>query len=206
MRQSLTVLVKPTLTDMTTVNAVSLELDDTSDRMFLRGPSLISQASWMIRKYIGRELARQQVIETFTWELGDDYRGIPQDYLLTGFPIVSIDGVICDGTTWTTDDYWVNLDTGSFGAVKWGIDTSVTYTFGWIMPSQPNADLPPDLERACIDTVSALWHRPERGDPMIRMDRVEGVGLTSYFDSQKSDGMGLPQSVLAILESYRAVK
>jgi hypothetical protein len=66
------VVVPPTSTDMTTVAAISSELKSTEDAVYLNAPALIKQASRMIVKYIGRELAFRTIEETLKWEWLDD--------------------------------------------------------------------------------------------------------------------------------------
>jgi hypothetical protein len=196
------VVVPPTSTDMTTVAAISSELKSTEDAVYLNAPALIKQASRMIVKYIGRELAFRTIEETLKWEwLDDPLSYYHSNILLTQPPVRDLSSIVGDGTTWDLTE--VTLSAGIIQGCKGARNTVITYTTGYYMPGDALRDLPDDLERACIDTVVALWYRPDRGDPSIKMDRVDGVGLTSYYDQSPTNYTGLPPTALGILDDYK---
>jgi hypothetical protein len=202
MNSTLRIIVPPTTTDMTTVGAISSELGTSSDDVFLRAPALIKQASRMIVKYVGREFAYRTVEETHHYDYNRAYHSY-NSILLQGTPIRSLISVMGDMSS--VDTTGLTFDAGILQGLRVYRQTVVTYTCGYKMPDETDRDLPDDLERACIDTVLALWYRPDRGDPMIKLDRADGVGITSYYDAPAHPS-GLPFTAIGLLADYRAAR
>ena len=73
---------------------------------------------------------------------------------------------------------------------------AVTYAAGWALL----ADVPYDLERACLDLAASIWASRGR-DRTLRSEAADGVGSVSYLDPR--DGSGLPQAIADAVASYR---
>ncbi len=71
------------------------------------------------------------------------------------------------------------------------------YDAGFVLPD----DVPPALERACLDLLAGLWHGQGR-DPAVRNETTEGVGAVGYFE-HRADTLPLAPDRLAALERYR---
>lgn len=197
MRRSLVVVTPPASTALTTVGAVAGDLGTEDPRL----ASLIDQASGLIIDHIGRDLARATVTETFRAQPGEVVCG---PLILSRTPVAVISALIEGGIAQDLTALDFDPTSGLLYRHTMSCMTVVTYDGGYIMPGQVGRDLPASLERACIDTVVALWWRASRGDPMIRSDSVEGVGSTSYLDPASGSAGALPPTVVAALNSYQS--
>ena len=82
--------------------------------------------------------------------------------------------------------------------VPWGARTVIVeYQAGFALPDE----VPPALERACLDLLAGLWHGQGR-DPAVRNETTEGVGAVGYVEL-RGDTLPLPPDRLAALERYR---
>jgi hypothetical protein len=82
--------------------------------------------------------------------------------------------------------------------VPWAARTVVIeYEAGFALPDE----VPPALERACLDLIAGLWHGQGR-DPAVRNETTEGVGAVGYFE-HRVDTLPLAPDRLAALERYR---
>ena len=78
----------------------------------------------------------------------------------------------------------------------------VAYAAGYLLPGDPQHDLPEDLERACLETVKARWFARLR-DPLIKGEQVQGIASTDYWVPSTGDGdPGLPPSVIGLLQRF----
>lgn len=196
MRRSAVLVSAPASTALTTFTAVSDELGTPDQRLL----GLIDQASSLIGDYLGRELARATVRETFRLDWSDD--GLAPLFLART-PVATISALVDGGAALDVSSLDFDPASGLLHRCRQSHVTVVTYDGGYVLPGQPNRDLPASIERACIDTVVALWHRAGRGDPMIRSESVEGIGATSYLDPASGSAAALPPTAVAILEGYR---
>jgi hypothetical protein len=215
MRTLVTVLTPPTQTALTTVATVKAELGTQTASALMRLPSLIEQSSSLIVGYLGRELARATIQETIVW--GSDFGIAQQQIVLSRTPVatltsVSFDGVVQDLTTIDFDTasgliyrhaYAYNLDYNIQPGYGYGYRTDVVYDGGYLLPGQVGANLPPAIERACIDITLALWHRSARGDPMIRSESIDGIGSTQYLDPLPGIAGGMPPTAVAALTPFQ---
>jgi hypothetical protein len=168
-----TIITPPTQTALTTAATVKGEVSNASGSAALRIPGLIEQASSIITAYLGRELARATVKDTF---YGHHHH--QSVLVLSRAPVATVDLVLAAGGL--QDESSLNLDhaTGVFHA--FGHQVEIRRRLSAAGPG--GANLPPAIERACIDITLALWHRSARGDPMIRSESIDGIGSTQYLD------------------------
>jgi len=183
--------------DLTTLATAKRELGIVDAAQDARVADLVREASdlvaqWCNRSGFGRETLRQ------TARLAS-----PVDVIVLQRDLgVTISTVAEDGVALTTDDYergGVLLYRLREGVrVAWAARTVVLeYQAGFLLPDE----VPPALERACLDLLAGLWHGQGR-DPAVRNETTEGVGAVGYFE-HRGDTLPLPPDRLAALERYR---
>jgi len=177
---------------------------------------LIQQATDFIVRYTGRRFVKQSYTET----VGS--RGTP-NIVLQNVPVVSITGVEYRGSTVSSTSYEIeDADAGIvFNKVGWtdtqvkrlGIgltptrfrhkDWSISYQAGYVAPGSTDGarTLPHDVERACIDLVK-MWYYQRSDDPSVRYEKT-GDAAQMKFDKGDITTLGIPPSVVRILEKYR---
>ncbi|PSO30212.1 hypothetical protein [Bradyrhizobium sp. MOS002] len=191
----LTVIDDNSNRDLTTLAVVKAELGTTevSDDQLSK---YITQASDVIAQYCNRVFAVETVAETF--------RVQPQrsrELMLTRYPITEVVSVVEGGTTLTTDQYEINLQTGiadrisSHGCpIYWCAgQTVVTYSAGY-----EATDIPQAVQHAAILLVKQFVASGDR-DPMVRSETSDGVGSTDYFSG---GGAGLPPEVQGLISLH----
>lgn len=178
---------------------------------------ILDQASSMITRYCGREFARETIVETLP---GNGKFTL----LLTRTPIVSISAITYDGVTVSADDYsirepeagiiynrygWNETARASQGLSQNPILSSrenlysVTYVAGYILPSftdPAGANLPYDIERACLDIAKGYWVNPGI-NTVIQSESVPDVASVTYRDMSQAGAM--PAHVREILDSWK---
>jgi hypothetical protein len=121
-------------------------------------------------------------------------------------PVVTVTAITLDGTALVADvDYEVDRDTGlvfrlcADERVPWpaGGKLVAEYSGGYALL----ADLPYDVERACVVLVTAYAAAAGR-DPALRSESVADIGSTTWLDPMNGGG-GLPEPVRALLAPYR---
>jgi hypothetical protein len=125
-------------------------------------------------------------------------------------PVASISSVVEDGITLAASDYEADLQAGLIWRladdyrVKWsGRKITISYSAGYILPSDAGRNLPQDIQRACVLMVTAQYNARGR-DPMIRSESAQDVGQATYLDPR--EGMeSMPPQVAALLYNYRSV-
>lgn len=183
--------------DLTTLATAKRELGIVDAAQDARIADLISEASdlvaqWCNRSGFGRETLRQ------TERLAS-----PVDVLVLYRDLgVTITVVIEDGVTLDAADY--ERDGVLLYRLREGIRVPWTarlvvleYQAGFLLPDE----VPPALERACLDLLAGLWHGQGR-DPAVRNETTEGVGAVGYFEP-RGDTLPLAADRLAALERYR---
>jgi hypothetical protein len=187
-------------TDLTTLAAVKadLGLSGTEDDALLA--DLINRASAMIMSYCGRAFAREALSETFRPSCR-----LP-NLMLARRPVVS-DGLAVTeaGETLASADWELDARSGLLyrldgadGRIDWpAAKIVVTYAAGYILPGTAGADLPADIEQACLSIVKGLWFARDR-DPLVKNLTVDGVGSETYWVGGSGDEP-IPQG----LRSYR---
>lgn len=183
--------------DLTTLAAAKRDLGVTDTAQDPRIADLIREASdlvaqWCNRSGFGRETLRQTARLTS-----------PVDVLVLQRDLGAVvSSVTEDGVALTAADY----ERGGVllyrlrDAIRlpWTARTVVIeYQAGFVLPD----DVPPALERACLDLLAGLWHGQGR-DPAVRNETTEGVGAVGYFE-HRVDTLPLPPDRLAALERYR---
>lgn len=200
----LTIVTPATVTALTDLASVKLELgvSGSTEDPYLQAQ--ITQASAAIVSWCGRVFAREVVSEV--WRLDAD----TQPLSLARYPVVTITSVIEDGTTLAGSDYELDADAGmlwrlaSDERAAWRArKITVAYTAGYLLPGQVGRTLPADVERACILMVAAQYNAQGR-DPMLRSDGAQGIGQVSYLDPRA--GMeAMPPQAAALLWRYRSL-
>ena len=214
--------------DLTTAQTVADELGVGVGE--LRLPRLISAASEAIRRYLNRPRVHYSAafVEVVTPHLATPRLVLG---LCPVGAIASV--VLADGTVVTASDYSVEDSDAGFlyrstgwtwsGLLRAGLlyadpavgtekpAITVTYAGGWVTPVQavsagwvgPARSLPYDLEEACVQTVVSLY-RKGGADQTIASEAL-GDYSVSYRTPNIGVGAGgiMPDSVLAILDSYR---
>lgn len=211
MSRTLETIDEPATMALTTVERVLME-----SVIFAGGdPELIKakilEASSDIRYRVEPTLYRTKVLETIYPEPCEFWN----EYLSpTIWPIASIDSIVVDGTTVDPANYWLDrkrrrihraTTTGFWGCpFGWGFRTSIamTYTGGYLLPGQPNRDLPPSLEAACLELVSSAWHARGR-DPTLRGEENVGVYQFTYWTGAIGEAGELPPGVEAKIYPFR---
>jgi hypothetical protein len=198
----LTTITPATVTALTDLHSVQLELGLTgvAEAPYLKGQ--IAQASAAIVSWCGRAFAQETVREVWRPE------GCLQSLSLARFPVTNIASVVEDGTTLASTDYEVDAESGLLWRLSSDERTTwrarkitVQYTGGYILPDAANRTLPHDVQRACILMVTAAWLAKGR-DPMLRSESAQDVGQVSYLDPRA--GMeSMPPQAAALLQPYR---
>ncbi|CAA0095087.1 Uncharacterised protein [Starkeya nomas] len=195
----LTVITPAAKRDLTTLDAVKLELEVTDDAADAYLGGLIGQASRAIESWCGRVFAREGLRETvhLTEPAGT--------LLLSRFPLAAITSVTTEAGSLAPALYEAEAETGMLYRLTASGARSVwspgrilvDYAAGFLLPGDEGRDLPPDIERAAILAVRNAWHARGR-DQTVRSEDVDGVGSFSY---------GLPASLSAdvtdLLAPYR---
>jgi hypothetical protein len=186
----------------TTLERVKAELDigDGANDTLLSG--YIAQASESVANYLCMPLARESVTETFRLRLS------PRVLILTRAPIVAITAVVEDSGTVDPAEYEYDADAGLLyrlsddSRVYWSSrKIMVSYSAGYLMPGTSGANLPADIERAAILTVSAMAGGQGR-DAMLRSEMLPDIGSTTYFEASPEDA-SLPSGAVALLRARK---
>lgn len=216
------------LTDLTTVkNELADLIKDTSQDTLLQ--TLIHQASGVIQRYCDRIFAQQTYVETLA--------GYGNVYLtLHETPVIGVPTVLYQGipiTDFSVEDpdagmlYRQNLwtYTGQIGWVLTGfvipggeqVDATgayqVTYTAGWILPTQPSPPvpanqggvlMPTDIQKACVDLVKWWWMR-RKIDPE-QAERREEQSIVRYREPGPEEPAELPRHVRWLLKPFKKLR
>ena len=169
---------------------------------------LILAATNAIEDYVGHVYAKQTYTETVAGS------GHPV-LLLTNVPIVGTPAVTADNSP-ITDFEVQDRAVGSLyrlagwaisGWIGWGaeprhipgtegLNFSVVYEAGYVMPSEQNRDLPAAVEQACVETVVAWYKRAPR-DPSVKSKKVGDLNIT--YSDKAVDALAIPASARALL-------
>lgn len=206
MRSLLTVTTAADSQDLTSVDAVKLELgitDSSSDAHLL---TLIHQASGIVADYCGRVFGSEEVSQTFWHEAGDS----SFEYLvLDRFPVSSIDTVTVDDVEIDSAEYRLVANSGLLYALDssgypthWFFCKSaiVNYTGGYALLGA----LPWAIERATILLVKGMYSSVAR-DPRAKSEEIPGVMSVSYWVGSVGDPNQLPPDVTSLLAPHRRV-
>ena len=210
MRQLLRVIDRADTNDLTTVEAVRMELalpDDVDSTIDTRIAILITQASSAISGYCNRVFGADKVEEVF-WP--DHWYESVDSLVLTRQPIIEVESVFMDNRELLVDDeYDVDIEKSMIFLLTSGVPrpwrcfnrATVTYTGGYILMDL----LPEALERACLNIVQGLYYGQGR-DVNMRSENVPDV--YNYSLAGGSSGAGsvaqlIAPDVAALLSPYR---
>ncbi len=175
----LTIVTPAPTTHLTSVDRMKVELGLTDDAQSDKLLILIGEASDIVASYCNREnFGRETVRQT--------------DRLPQCCEVIVLDRDLAPeiltvkeaGISLTSDQYeldgsllyrLVNDQRSYWSAGKCEIE----YEAGFILLTT----LPQGIERACVDTVTRLYHGAGR-DSAVRSDEVDGIGQRQYFDRQ----------------------
>jgi hypothetical protein len=198
---TVTVITPADSHDLTSIEAVKLELGitDTTEDEKLR--AWIHQASGAIEDYCSRVFALEEVIETFrTPEFG-----VEQWLSLSRSPVSEIVSVTENDVLLTASDHY-EVDGDAF---LWRVSSnyltpwaslgrvSVQYIGGYSLLD----DLPYGVERACLQLIKTYRSRAGR-DPMLRSEEIPGVQRFDYQVQPTGDDGGIPPDVTSLLRPY----
>jgi hypothetical protein len=202
MRRRLTVTTAATSSQLTTIAAATAEIAGSPDAGDVQ--RWIDAASAAIARHTCRVLARETVTETF-WLEGRRHEALRLDRV----PVSTLTSVTVDGSALTlSTEVLLEPDSGLLHRLSgdnpcdwYANKVEVAYTGGWLLPGAAGANLPADIERACLVTVAAMAAGTGRG-PQLRSESADGIGATSWLDPRAEDG-ALPWSAAALLAPWR---
>lgn len=202
MRSIVAITAAATATALTTSGAVAAELSPVvvDDSAYL--DRLINQASAAIVAYLRVTLASESVVEIFRDIAGDDH--LP----LARRPATAIASIVVDGVTLVAAEWELGDEDSTLYRLRTDARTRwtaakivVAYTAGYLLPGQAGANLPADIERACILTAASFYQA--RGlDARLRSESVDGVGSQSWLDPRTAHGP-LPWQAAELLQPHR---
>src|SRR3954466_6493089 len=165
---------------LTTLASLKTELGITGSSSDTRLAALISQVSAAIETFCDRRFEQRTLTEIF-------YPAERRIYL-SAWPVTAVTSVTDSGTLLDADDDYILDDEQGVltppiygvgygspcGYNRWWTSLTVIYTGGYLLPADDDADLPGDIERACLDLAIRYYHGGGR-DPALRSETVPGV-------------------------------
>lgn len=197
---------------LATLSDLKAELGITNSAQDTRLTSLLRQASDAIELLCDRRFERRTLTETFQpacWPRST------RTLYLSAYPVVGSITLSVAGTSLGEAQYVLDLTEGTlrqptygvgYGS-PWGYDwggvVTVTYTGGYILPGSDGANLPGDIERACLDLAIRNHHGASR-DPTLRSEVVPGVIEQSWSASDSVPVLGgLPLDIAQRLIGHK---
>lgn len=202
MSSIVTVTTPAASTALTTLAAAQDDLGGAapSDLGFLA--RVVAQASAAIVAHLRTPLARETVTEMFRDVCA--WRDLP----LSRRPVASITSIVVDGITLDADEWELGGEASWLyrlsddRRIDWtGAKITVTYAGGYILPGAAGANLPADIERACLITIAAAVQAQGR-DPALRSESADGIGAQSWLDPRTDHG-ALPWQAAELLAPHR---
>lgn len=205
----LEILIPATNRKLTTVTAVKIELEISGNQYDAFLSDLIDQASSIIEQYCDRTFAREKYKETLPG-FGTKFLSLSKtpichiesvklgEELITDYKIYNANAGILyreRGWGWTVDFGWNITYFPIPGSEKFIYE--VIYEAGYILPGEPQRNLPFAIERACIEIVKQYFIQRSK-DPSIESE--------SLGDYQVSHTLGLTPLVKEILTGWRRIK
>jgi hypothetical protein len=208
MRSILTVTSPASSYDLTTLATAKEDLGISDSSQDAKLSRLITAASRAVATYLNRVMAKETVVETIRFDDVQEY------VVLQRAPVVTITSAVEDGTTVDADEYETDQDSGTL----YRLDASgyrhvwiackslvVTYEGGWVLPGNSGRTLPEDIEQGTLAMLRGVWSASGR-DPMLKAERVDGVGELEYWvGSSSQSGFELPSDVQTLLAPYRRI-
>lgn len=172
----------------------------------------IRQASDTASDFCGRAFGIATYRETF-----QNCRYV-SSLVLSADPAVAITSVGLSGVALALDQYEVeggelfSLSRSGVRAPWFGGAVTVEYLAGWVLPGEDPADypakaqaLPGSIEKAVQQLMQADLSAGGRGDPMLKVSEVEGVGRREYYVQGSSASLPHPEAE-ATLKRYQRVR
>lgn len=194
----LTVTTPAVTSDLTILATLKTELQilDTAQDAYLA--DLIRQASDAIARFCCRTtFGREDLLQTERLGWGASVIILDRD-INPAIITVTEAGTLLDAAEWELDGSMLYrlCDDARW---HWAHGkTVIAYSAGY----NTLADLPHDLERACLEVCKAWWFARDR-DPMLRSEAQEDIGSASYIANVEMGG--LPPQVEAMLAPYRVI-
>lgn len=208
MRSILTVTTAATVTKLTTLERVKLELKIENNASNTILNAKIDEASDDIGAALGFSVPSEAVSETFWHEAQDS---LPEYLTLNRYPVsavasVTVDDVAIDSTLYRLDaktGLLYRLDASGYPC-GWCFCKSIViaYTGGYVLPGANGRDLPFGIEGGCIDLVQSFWQGRGR-DPSVKSEEIPGVRTVQYWVGSIGEEGELPPSVQAKIAPYR---
>jgi hypothetical protein len=193
----LTVLTPPTTSDLTIAATATRELQLLREEELAGLAELIGQASATCGAFCGRPegFGRATVRQTERITTPRDCIILDRD-LAPAITGITLDGTALAGTDWELDGALLYRLSGD-ARVRWERGTvAITYAAGFTLL----AELPQEIERACLLVVAAI-HAARGRDPMQRTEN-NGLVAASYLDPRP--GMeAMPPAAAALLAPWR---
>lgn len=164
---------------------------------------LLDQASAAIAAHCRRTFGLEVLSETIR------LTRVSSDLMLARSPVSVVTSVTEAGEVLAAADY--ELDAGAGLLTRLQADELsrwypgkivVAYSAGWTLPGGANANLPADIQRACIQYVTSM-HEGRGRDLSIRAETQEGVGSTTYAATAGGAPLAMPAQCEALLSPWR---
>jgi uncharacterized phiE125 gp8 family phage protein len=208
MRSVATVTLAPSVTRLTTLERVKIELNITSGADDAILGAKIDEATSDIEAQIARTLSRATLSEIFWGGAGH------AEYLiLARSPVASIASVTVDDVAVDLGEVRIDAETGQLYrldasgyacAWAWSKEVTVVFAAGYLLPGEAGRDLPPALEGAAIELLASYWQSRGR-DPMVKAEEVPGVMRKEYWVGSVGAEGELPPSVMTKISPFRRV-
>ncbi|SDC06804.1 hypothetical protein SAMN05216337_1001173 [Bradyrhizobium brasilense] len=201
----------------TTVDVLRAELGSllTVDDTVLE--TKIQEASGDIELAVGFRVPQEDVVETF-WRTGFAGHGWGpchddgEPLLLRRKNVTAITSVTLDGDVLDPSEYRLDPDMGALyrfdaasgcpRAWRFGKSIVVAHTAGYILPPDPDANLPPAIVSCTKKLVKSFCLNLSR-DQMLRSESVPGVMEFGYWVGTVGDPAQLPSDIQAELALLR---
>lgn len=205
MKSILTVTVAADGFNLTTREAVKLDLGITANDELAWIDAKLPRASGAIARYCRRTFARQTYSELFRPERDRAHR--LEALRLSHYPVASITSVTVDGTVLSATGYELDAATGlvyrlcNDSRTCWaGCKITVVYIAGYTLPGVTGRDLPQDIEEAAIMLIKSARAAKTR-DPALKSIDLPGVMSATYWIGDAPEE-ALPPEVCALLQPY----
>ncbi len=116
-------------------------------------------------------------------------------------------------TGWYVSSIWgwdrVAYDSGYISQLWRRWRYAVTYTAGWVLPEEVSPTLPGGIERACVETVKALYQGRVTPDPSIASEQVGDIRITYRDNTARGQAdasagrIALPPVAVGLLAPWR---
>lgn len=138
--------------------------------------------------------------------------------VLDAAPVVSVTAVGIRGVALALDQYEMegneifSLGRSGLRCEWFGGPVTVEYLAGWVLPGEDRADysaraqdLPGSIEKAVTQLIAAAQSQAGRGDPMLKVSEVEGVGRREYYVQGAKASLPHPEAEAALSRYVRMV-